>query len=200
VPKIDEFLAKLRDVLAESSFAEGNSGFLDLATIENIGSPEQLLSPDPPPDNLTTFQEMMMAEIGACNSDKIKLGINELLKHLLATIDRDREPYLAEQYLYRLRMIFKRCLMPDFPFQEEVWNYICSCLRSAGVFLLEREHFLAARQIIDSLAGMGRIAALKGLPTANTQSSLRVLENKALQKKQKQLASAAKNARFNLET
>jgi len=53
--------------------------------------------------------------------------------------------------------------------------------------------------VIKFLAAMGKIAALKGLPTSNTQSSLRILENKALEKGEKQLASHAKNARFNLE-
>ncbi len=197
---IQEFLARLRGYLAQASFPDDNSGYLDLAAVKNTALPEHLMSPGIPPDNLAGFQELIMTEIARCNLDKIKLGINEMLIHFLATIERDREFTLAEQCLYRLRMIFKRCLLPDFPFQEEIWNYLCSCLRNAGSFLLDREYYLASREIIDSLAGMGRIAALKGLPTANTQSSLRVLENKAREKNQKQLASTAKNARFNLET
>jgi len=197
--KVETYLAQLRDVLAQSSFTTAN-GYLDLATMDNPVEREKLLSTIPPPDNLASFQEIVMEEIAKCSSDKIKIGINELLKHLLATIDKDREHYLAERYLYRVRMVFKRCLLPDFPYAEEVWNYICDCLRSTGTFLVEGDYYIAAREVINSLAGMGRIAALKGLPTANTQSSLRIMENMALKKKEQQLASIAKNARFNLET
>lgn len=193
------FLNNLRDLLARSSFDSNSDGYLDLAANETLNSIEGLLSAVPPCDNLISFQETILAEIARCNSDKIKMGINELLKHLLIIINADNEHYLAERFLYRLRMIFKRCLLPDFPYAEEIWNYICDCLRSTGTFLVDHGYFGAAQEVIDSLASMGRIAALKGLPTAKTQSSLRILENKALAKNEKQLASIAKNARFNLE-
>jgi hypothetical protein len=153
-----------------------------------------------PSDNLSGFQEILMKQIASCNMDKVKVGINELLKHLLENIALESEQSLAQRYLYRLRMIFKRCLLPDFPCPEDIWNYICDCLKTAGIFLMDNGFFTASREVIDFLAAMGRIAALKGLPTANTQSSLRILENKALQKGENQLASNAKNARFNLET
>ncbi len=198
--KIEVFLAAIRGALAGSALIREAGGYVDLATAAGPVSPEAAGTADTPPDTLITFQQLVMGEIARCNADKIKIAVNELLRHLLATITPDREHYLAERYLYRVRMIFKRCLMPDFPFSEEIWNYICDCLRSVGSFMVEKGYFTAAREIIDSLAGMGRIAALKGLPTANTQSSLRILENKALEKNEKQLASVAKNARFNLET
>ncbi|MHB9095526.1 MAG: hypothetical protein ACYC21_12730 [Eubacteriales bacterium] len=198
--KLDLYLTRLRDELALSVFDTGKSEYLDLAATENITSPAELASLAQPPDQLSGFQEIIMGEVANCHLDKTKIGINELLKHLLVIINPDLEEFLAERYMYRLRMIFRRCLMPDFPFQEEIWNYICDCLRSTGSFLIRGGYFTAAREIIDSLAGMGRIAALKGLPTANTQASLRTLENKALQKNEKQLALTAKNARFNLET
>jgi len=197
--KPDTYLAKIQDAL-KSPVPEKEECYLDLSCTKELSSAEILISPLPPADSLITFQEIMMEQIAGCRSDKIKIGINELLKHCLAGMDKEREQELAERYLYRLRMVFKRCLMPDFPFTEEIWNYICDCLRSAGTYLLDREYFIASGEVIDSLAGMGRIAGLKGLPTANTQSSLRMLENKALEKGQKQLASMAKNARFNLET
>lgn len=192
------FLAKIRLELERSQTAN-NNGYIDLAKLEAVPSPEELLSPVTPPEGLSSFQEIMMEEIAKCHLDKIITGINELLKHLLARISEENEETMAELYMYRLRMIFGRCLMPDFPFSEEVWNYICECLRTAGSFLVQNGYYEACREIIDSTAGMGRIAALKGLPTGNTQSSLRILENKALEHGEKQLASAAKNARFNLE-
>ncbi len=201
---MENFISKVRKYLSDfDSDIMSNSSkgkYIDLAKIQNLATTEELKDSKLPHDNLMMFQEVIMAEISRCNSDKVKIGINELLKHLLLTIDKDTEHHLSERYLYRLRMIFKRCLMPDFPFPEEIWNYICDCLRSAGAYLVENEYYLAAREMIDSLAQMGRIAALKGMPTANTQSSLRIIENRALAKNQKQLASVAKNARFNLET
>lgn len=203
----ETFLQKILEILNNSKTnknteakTEQVDGYLNLATTQNLKSVSEISSKNPPEDELACFQEIIMAQIAKCNSDKITIGINELLKHLLITINKENEEELAERYLYRLRMIFKRCLMPDFPFPEEIWNYICDCLRSTGTFLIEEGCFLATQEIIDSLARMGRIAALKGLPTANTQSSLRILENKALDKDEKTLASFAKNARFNLES
>lgn len=197
---LDIYMSKVAQALARSVPDKAEGLYTDLAAAETFTQEKPGADAGTPPDNLVSFQEIMMVEIANCNLDKIQLGINELLKHFLKTISRDREQYMAEQYLYRLRMIFKRCLLPDFPFAEEIWNYICACLRSTGSHLLEQEYYAAVREIIDSLSGMGRIAALHGLPTANTQSSLRILENKALEKNEKQLASVAKNARFNLET
>ena len=197
---LDCFLANIRDALKNSVFDKNSNQYLDLSTIGNQVLKSDLLTAASPQDCLISFQTLIMSEISKSNSDKIKIGINELLKHLLAIINREHEHFLSERHLYRLKMIFKRCLMPDFPFQEEIWNYICDCLRSTGSFLMDDGYFMASREIIDSLAGMGRIAALRGLPTANTQSSLRILENKAMEKNEKLLASTAKNARFNLET
>ncbi|HWI54597.1 MAG TPA: hypothetical protein VNT57_02815 [Desulfobacteria bacterium] len=197
---LEQFLNKIRTTLENSVFNQDTDCYPDLSNIRNPVSTEDLTSPVTPQDCLVSFQEIIVNEITKCNSDKIKIGINELLKHLLTTITPEQEHYLSERYLYRLRMIFKRCLMPDFPFPEEIWNYICDCLRSVGAYLVENDYYIAAQEIIDSLAQMGRIAALKGMPTANTQSSLRLIENEALARDQKRLASVAKNARFNLET
>ncbi len=197
--KTDRFLAGIRLELKRSENANDN-GYIDLAKSETVPAQEELLSPVTPSEGLSGFQEIMMEEIARCHLDKIKIGINEMLKHLLSQINRENEETMAELYMYRLRMIFSRCLMPDFPFPEEVWNYICDCLRTVGSFLAQDGFYEACREIIDATAGMGRIAALQGLPTGNTQSTLRTLENKALENGEKQLASVAKNARFNLET
>ena len=195
----DKFLARVRRELNRSEFKNNNS-YIDLAIVESVPPAEVLFSSEPPPDRLAGFQEIIIEEIAKCNLDKIKIGINELMKHLLVQISKDNEEIMAECYMYRLRMLFNRCLMPDFPFQEEIWNYICDCLKTVGSFLVEQGYYEACREIIDTTAGMGRIAALKGLPTGTTQSSLRILENKAMEHGEKQLASVSRNARFNLET
>jgi len=198
---VEKYLQEIRKILTRSSIRQRNTDkYLDLASLQGPPSPEELNSTALPGDALVTFQEMLMLEISKFSLDKIKVGINELLKHFMVSINPELEDTLAEHYMYRLRLIFKRCLMPDFPFPEEIWNYICDCLRTTGSFLLEEGYYTASREIIDSLAGMGRIAAVKGLPTANTQSSLRILENRAIDRGEKALASVAKNARFNLET
>ena len=196
---METFIGQIRKALTRASATGDTSGYLDLAAAEKQLTPEEFNTPLYPPDILISFQEIIMREIHHCNLDKTLIGINELLKYLLASLDKENEPYLAERFLDRLRLIFKRCLMPDYPFPEEVWNYTCACLRSTGSYLMENGFYIATREIIDFLAGSGRIAGLKGLPTANTQSSLRILENKALEKNEKHLASVAKNARFNLE-
>lgn len=194
------YLARLRAELSRGSNCY-DTKYIDLAARSMVTQDElATLALALPSDNLSGFQEILMKQIASCNMDKVKVGINELLKHLLENIALESEQSLAQRYLYRLRMIFKRCLLPDFPCPEDIWNYICDCLKTAGIFLMDNGFFTASREVIDFLAAMGRIAALKGLPTANTQSSLRILENKALQKGENQLASNAKNARFNLET
>lgn len=194
------YLAKLREELSRGSNCYDRK-YIDLADKAAVTLSQLFVSaPAIPPDNLSGFQEMLMKQIVCCNIDKVKVGINELLKHLIQTITTESEPSTAQQYLFRLRMIFQRCLLSDFPYPEDIWNYICNCLKTVGVFLTENGYFIASQEVIDFLAAMGRVAALRGLPTANTQSSLRILENKALEKGEKLLASNAKNARFNLET
>lgn len=199
---MEAYLSRLRQELARGSDSN-KTKYLDLADSSMVSPADLSASASHsalPPDNLAGFQEIIMNQIAGCNIDKIKVGVNELLKHLLTVIAAESEHTLAQHYLYRLRMIFKRCLLSDFPFPEDIWNYICKCLQTAGIFLIDNGFFAASREVIDSLAAMGRIAALKGLPTATTQSALRILENRALEKDEKQLASTAKNARFNLET
>lgn len=193
------YLARLREELSRGSNCY-NTKYIDLSNINMVTRDELKASaPALPVDNLSGFQEILIKQIAGGNIDKVKVGINELLKHLLETITVESERSLAHSYLQRLRMIFKRCLLPDFPFSEEIWNYICDCIKTTGIVLMAGGFFIASREVIDFLAAMGRIAALEGLPTANTQSSLRILENKAMEKGQHQLALNAKNARFNLE-
>lgn len=194
------YLGKVRDALNIAFPQQKQDKYLDLAATEEALLPELLLTREIPAPDLSYFQEIVTAEIFKCNLDKVKIGINELLKHFLLNINGDNEKILAEDYLYRLRLLFKRCLLPDFPFPEEIWNYICESLRTTGTYVVEKGYFLAARELIESLSQMGRIAASKGMPTASTQSSLRIVENMALEMNQSKLASFAKNARFNLET
>lgn len=194
------YLARLREELSRGSNCE-NTKYIELSNISMVTRDELKASALAlPADDLSGFQEILIKQIAGCNIDKVKVGINELLKHLLETITEESEQTLAKRYLQRLRMIFKRCLLPDFPFSEDIWNYICDCLKTTGIVLMAGGFFIASREVIDFLATMGRISALKGLPTANTQSSLRILENKAMEKGDYKLAANAKNARFNLET
>lgn len=194
------YLTKLREELSRGSNCY-ETKYIDLAARSMVTRDElSIMAAEIPPDDLAGFQDILMRQIADCNLDKVKIGINELLKHLLETITEESEHLQAQRYLYRLRIIFRRCLLPDFPCLEDVWNYICSCLTTTGMFLLENGFFMAAQELVDFLAAMGRIAALAELPTANSQASLRVLENMAMAKGEKQLASNAKNARFNLET
>lgn len=197
---MESYLTRLREALARGCVGSATK-YLDLSIGSTVSPAELSASATAlPADNLAEFQELLMNQIARYNIDKIKVGINELLKHLLTVIVPELEQTLAQHCLYRLRLIFKRCLLADFPYPEDIWNYICECLQTSGIFLMDNGFFTAAREVIDSLAAMGRIAALKGLPTATTQSALRILENRALEKNEKQLASTAKNARFNLET
>ena len=194
------YLARLREELSRGSNCE-NTKYIELSNISMVSRDELKASALAlPADDLSGFQEILIKQIAGCNIDKVKVGINELLKHLLEAITEQSEHTLAKRYLQRLRMIFKRCLLPDFPFSEDIWNYICDCLKTTGIVLMAGGFFIASREVIDFLAAMGRISALKGLPTANTQSSLRILENKAMEKGDYELAAIAKNARFNLET
>ncbi|WP_418791743.1 hypothetical protein [Phosphitispora sp. TUW77] len=205
------FISRIRSELNRTKHINDNNdnndtnynanNYMDLGKLKTVPFLDELLSPvTPGEEGLGSFQEIMMEEIAKCHLDKIKTGINELLKYLLAGINDNNEKHMAELYMFRLRMIFSRCLMPDFPFSEEIWNYICDCLRTVGSFLVQNCYYEACREIIVSISGMGRLAALEGLPTGNTQSSLRIIENKALENGEKPLAAAAKNARFNLET
>lgn len=199
------FVHRVKMILAENDpeLSQRYPDYVDLAVIDidkvnDIGS--LLANEATPADPLAEVFAITLQQIELGQVDKVKLAINELLKDYLCKLNMDNQSHLTEIYLYRLKQIFKRCMQADFPFHDEVWDYIGNCLKAAGLYLFESDSCPAVKQLLETLAQMGRDAAQQGLPTSNTQACMRALENKAVEKGHADIAIAAKNFRFNMET
>ncbi len=197
-----DYLTRLKNLLANASQITvcADDRYTDLARVEpDISLPAQIAGESRLEDPLAAAVEVILEQIRYARLDKIKLGINELLKHYVLTVDESCNEEFADHYLHQIQLIFKRCLMPDFPYPDEVWNYLGACLQTVGLYLMKRDFFKAAELVVEYLAHMGKTAARRGLPTSSTQSCLRTLENQAAELGREALAAKAKNVRFNLE-
>lgn len=175
--------------------------YLDLAEINTLDNLEKKLAEETCcQDPFEDLQEIIYNEITQGHLGKVKIAVNELLKFYLTTIRPETEESCTQQYLKAIERIFRGCFGPSFPFLEELWVYLNHALKTAGLFLLARGYPKGLGHILESLSLMGRLAAQKGLSTTATQSCLRILEITAAEKGYSQVASYAKNFRFNLET
>jgi hypothetical protein len=198
----EEYLIRLKDLLAGANQNKvcADARYVDLAhTNPDPALPELIPGESLPEDPLARAVEVILDQIRYARLEKINLGINELLKNYVLTVDESCDERLANRYLFQIRLIFKRCLMHDFPYQDEVWNYLGACLQTVGLYLMNRSFFKAAELVVEYIGHMGKTAARHGLPTASTQSCLRTLENRAGELGRTALAAKAKNVRFNLE-
>lgn len=202
---LSNFVQRVKSILAQTNpeMLIKTTGYVDLAKLEinettNFNS--LLANETNPVDPLAEVFAITLQQVELGQVDKVKLAINELLKDYISKLKEDNQTVLTELYLYRLKQIFKRCMQADFPFHDEVWVYLGNCIKTVGLYLLETHCYIAMKNLLESLANMGRNAAHAGLPTASTQACLRALENKAVELGLSDIALAAKNFRFNLET
>lgn len=198
------FAHKLKSVLRDAGLdtLTGNPDYIDLALIDirDEADLNNIFDNEAPPVNpLAEFLALTLQQIELGQVDKVKLAINELLKDYLVKVNQENQQILTELYFTRLNQIFVRCMQADFPFHDEVWDYISNCLKSVGLYLFEKDFYVAVKLMMENLARMGRNAAQKGMPTSVTQACLRAMENKALDKERNDIARTAKNLRFNIE-
>ncbi|GAB4270513.1 hypothetical protein [Thermincola ferriacetica] len=193
-----DFIQEIRQHLATGKHKAQNNNYLDLATISITDRlPEMQLSGYPAGNPFLPVFEIILEQIRECRLDRIQVGLNELLKSCLANLDNDG--LTCREAMYRVRLIFERCLQPDFPYIQHIWEYINIILQNFCLYLLRRQKYNDARTALDTLAQLGRMAVQKGLPTATTQSALRLIEIQARDFGNDCLAAQAKNYRFNLE-
>lgn len=198
----NDYVNRLKKLLAGANQKEvcADARYVDLSRADPGPELPALIAGECLPDDpLAAAVEVILEQIHYARLDKVKLGINELLKNYLLTVDEACDELLADRYLHQLQLIYKRCLMPDFPYPDEVWNYLGACLQTVGLYLMSRSFFEAAELVVEYIAHMGKTAARRGLPTASTQSCLRTLENRAGDLGRTSLAAKTKNVRFNLE-
>lgn len=198
----DEYVNRLKNLLAGAHQKKvcADARYVDLTRADPGPALLELIAGECLPDDpLAAAVEVIMEQIRYARLDKVKLGINELLKNYILTVDESCDERLADRYLHQIQLIFKRCLMQDFPYPDEVWNYLGACLQTVGLCLMNQSFFKAAELVVEYIAHMGKTAARHGLPTASTQSCLRTLENRAGELGRTALAAKAKNVRFNLE-
>lgn len=198
----EEYVNRLKQLLAGANQKKvcAHASYVNLTHAGPDSALRSLITGECPPDDpLAAAVEVILEQIRYARLDKVKLGINELLKNYVLTVDESCDEQLAGRYLHQVQLIFKRCLMQDFPYQDEVWNYLGACLQTVGLYLMNCTFFKAAELVVEYIDHMGKTAARRGLPTASTQSCLRTLENRAGELGHSALAARAKNARFNLE-
>ncbi len=198
----EDYLVRIKNLLADANQITvcANARYTNLAHVDPDAALPALIAGESLPENpLSAAVEVILEQIHYARLDKVKLGLNELLKNYVLIISEECDEQFTEHYLHQVQLIFKRCLMQDFPYQDEIWNYIGACLQTVGLYLLHRGFSNAAELVVEYIAHMGKTAARRGLPTASTQSCLRTLENRARELGRTTLAAKAKNVRFNLE-
>lgn len=197
-----DFINLIKEILnkVDKNLFEENEGYIDLSSIITVKNLKEAIHKEKSPENpLAEAFELIIHKIELKQLDKVQVGINEFLKNYLLNFTAENGKFITKIYLKRLRLIFEACLSEDFPFHDEIWNYIGGCLNTLGLHLMEHGQTEATKEIMETLFQLGKLAAQKGLPTASTQGYLRVLEHKAIERKQSDLAFAAKNFRFNIE-
>ncbi len=197
---LTEFIQDLRNCLHQGAEVKENNWYLDISNIEFSDLlPEVHLLGYPQISPFLPVFEIILEQISLCRLDRIKWSINEMIKFYLINLD-EKQAVSCQELLYRIELVFRRCLMPDFPYQDKVWEYINQALQNLCLYLLNKHIFEEAELALETLAKLGRLSAQESLPTAHTQSALRLIELKAGELAQHAIVSRAKNYRFNLET
>lgn len=199
---VADFVRQLKSILSELPPVTTlqQADYLDLGNLDNPRSLAQKLSSEELPYNpLAEALDIILLKVHFCQVDKVKLGINELLKSYLQKVNDQEEKIVTHLYLSQLDLVFRRCLAGDFPYDQEIWDYLGSCLNTTGLHLISLGFETATRQLLEVFFHLGKLAAQKGLQTSTTQGHLRVLEAGAVSQGYPDLAASAKNFRFNLE-
>ncbi|MEW6623949.1 MAG: hypothetical protein AB1420_12615 [Bacillota bacterium] len=188
-------------VIPKDSDAILESDYCDLSYLTHIKSglfdPEKKL-----PDSDYPLGEVSLLITRAINHnylDKIKIGLNELLKGYLRKLEKDNQANCTHLFISRVKETFQHTLLPSFPHTEEVWLYLCKCLQPVGYYLLENGYIEASVHLADYVAAMGKTAAKKGLHTDKIQQFFRMIELKAMEMGLEHLSGHVKNHRHNIE-
>ena len=198
--KLQSFVEELRYHLNLVKTPFVNKGYLDLSLSTTIT--EELLQTD---DNfsynpLAEAYQVIVSALNQRNLDKVKLGVNEILKTYLKIISPDNQETITHEFMDRIKWIFRFSLLQSFPYSNFLWLYICRCLQSVATYLLERAYTTACKVFLEYIAEMGKTAAKEGLRTDILQHFLVMFEISASEKGLEDLAGEAKNHRHNLET
>jgi hypothetical protein len=148
---------------------------------------------------LEELVHLILLEIPKGSLYPVVLGVKELLCSFLTSCGETEDLDISKMYIRALKLIHRGAFHPNFPFALEMWEYTSSVLCSLIVDLLKKDFIESAKLFLELFYTLGKEAAAKGFPTSMSQSHLRQLENKAIKYQQKEIASLAKNFRFNME-
>lgn len=196
---IKSYVRELKMHLEKVSIPEENDNYLDLAAVTNPDKnalQNDYLLPERP---LSQAFELILDELNARNLDKVKLGINELLKTYIKIVSEKGQEEETHAFLTRIKLIFRYSLLPSFPYANHLWHYICLCLQNTAFILLKDNKHKACKILLDYVATMGKSAAKEGLRTDILQYFLVMFELKARDNGLEELMGEAKNHRHNLE-
>lgn len=130
-----------------------------------------------------------------------KLGINELLLSYLLRETKENAPGSpsGETHLDYLLLIVLFITQESFPYEHCFFSYLLKCYQPVCSFLLSECNEKQIEAFMEHITSIGKIAAKKQLDTCSIHHLLRNIENHALGKNLKALASKAKDSRHTLE-
>jgi len=198
--KLQLFVEKLRYHLNSVKAPIAENGYLDLGKSKAIT--EELLHTDNsfPYNPLAEAYQLIVVALNERNLDKVKLGVNEILKTYLKIISDDNQETVTHEFIERIKLIFRFSLLQSFPYSNFLWLYICRSVQTVATYLLEKSYTSACKIFLEYIADMGKTAAKEGLRTDILQHFLVMFEINASEKGFEDLAGEAKNHRHNLET
>lgn len=201
---LNRFIQKLKEILNQVEVPSDKyeityANYLDLGHQTKIPFKKLFQEEKIPQDMIAEAFSLIIKYMSHNDLDKIKFGLNELLKSYLKKINHDNQKNCTNMFLPRIISVFLCSLLPSFAFRDLLWQYLCRCLQSCGFYLISQQLTEANHIYSDYVAYMGKTAAREGLPTDKIQHFLRMTEVKALESGNDQLAGHVKNLRHNLE-
>lgn len=197
-----DFTHKIKEILARPLCLKNSNKYLDLAQVSDIKEINLNESKDVTPDDdpIAEATYLIIETMRDCNLTLTKIGVNELLKAYLGLINSEHEKECTELFSDYLLEIYLYSLQKDYPYTDLLWNYLSNCFHIVSQYLLENGYIEGCEIFLQQIAAMGKAAAQKGLHTSTIQHFLHTLELRAKELGYPELAAAAKNHRFNLET
>ncbi|MFZ5944322.1 MAG: hypothetical protein ACOYVD_09445 [Bacillota bacterium] len=198
---IVDFASNIKELLSQTFNFNKETKYLDLAEVTTLDK-ELLLKLDkisPEQHPVAEAKFLIIKTMKDCNLTQTKIGINELLKAFLKTIEKDNEKICTETFTECIFEIYLYSLQKDYPFTDLVWSYLSNCFHVVSQFLVEEGYVAGCEIFLQHIAAMGKTAAQKGLHTSSIQHFLHTLEMRAQELELPELAAVAKNHRFNLE-
>lgn len=199
-----DFVRKLRRIFEKyDNRCEVKNEYLDLG-LANECSREQIQASFSTVPNENPLSDAFFEIVTAMKNHQVALarvGINELLLSYLLRESQEDAPGgpAGETHLDYLLLLVLFITQEGFPYEHYFFSYLLKCYQPVCSFLLSECNEKQIETFMEHITSTGKIAAKKHLDTCSIHHLLRNIENHALGKDLKALASKAKDSRQTLE-